>query len=86
MPSLELRIAADLASGLLNKALDAFARLDITAAVAILKEDDLIEAMYEAALGQRSWDDATLQLMLQHATGVTDVRSRTHSRQCYQVE
>jgi len=43
LPSSELRIAADLASGLLRKALDAFARLDATAAVAILKEDDLID-------------------------------------------
>ena len=47
LPSLELRIVADLASGLLNKALDAFARLDITAAVAILKEDDLIDAEFD---------------------------------------
>ena len=47
LPSLELRVAADLASGLLNKALDAFARLDITAAVAILKEDDLIDAEFD---------------------------------------
>lgn len=30
--------------------------------MAALKEDDLIEAMYEAALGQRSWDDATLDV------------------------
>jgi len=43
LPSLELRTAADLASGLLNKALDAFARLDVNAAVSILKEDDLID-------------------------------------------
>jgi phosphate transport system protein len=43
LPSSELRIAADLASGLLRKALDAFARLDANAAVAILKEDDLID-------------------------------------------
>jgi phosphate transport system protein len=43
LPSLELRAAADLASGLLNKALDAFARLDVNAAVSILKEDDLID-------------------------------------------
>ena len=43
LPSLELRVAADLASSLLNKALDAFARLDVHAAVAILKEDDLID-------------------------------------------
>jgi len=47
LPSLELRVAADLASGLLNKALDAFARLDVTAAVAILKEDDLIDQEFD---------------------------------------
>jgi len=43
LPALELRIASDLASGLLRKALDAFARLDTAAAVVILKEDDLID-------------------------------------------
>jgi len=32
LPSLELRVASDLASGLLRKALDAFARLDTSAA------------------------------------------------------
>ncbi|HMS07233.1 MAG TPA: phosphate signaling complex protein PhoU [Burkholderiaceae bacterium] len=42
LPSMDLRVAADLASALLRKALDAFARLDTHAAVAILKEDDLI--------------------------------------------
>ena len=47
LPSLELRVAADLASGLLNKALDAFARLDVNAAVAILKEDNLIDAEFD---------------------------------------
>ena len=47
LPSRELRVAADLASGLLNKALDAFARLDVNAAVAILKEDDLIDAEFD---------------------------------------
>ncbi len=46
LPSLELRVAADLASGLLNKALDAFARLDTAQAVAILKEDDQIDAEF----------------------------------------
>ena len=46
LPSLELRVAADLASGLLNKALDAFARLDVKAAVSILKEDDQIDAEF----------------------------------------
>ncbi len=43
LPSMELRVAADLASGLLNKALNAFARLDTVSALAILKEDDLID-------------------------------------------
>jgi phosphate transport system protein len=43
LPSLELRVAADMASGLLRKALDAFARLDTATAVVILKEDDLID-------------------------------------------
>ena len=43
LPSLELRVAAELAGALLNKALDAFARLDTTAALSILKEDDLID-------------------------------------------
>ena len=46
LPSSELRIAADLATGLLRKALDAFARLDVTMAVTILKEDDLIDAEF----------------------------------------
>jgi phosphate transport system protein len=47
LPSLELRVAADLASALLNKALDAFARLDVNAAVSILKEDDEIDREFD---------------------------------------
>ena len=47
LPALELRVAADLASGLLNKALNAFARLDTAAAVSILKEDDLIDQEFD---------------------------------------
>jgi len=47
LPSSDLRVAADLASGLLRKALDAFARLDTVAAVSILKEDDLIDAEFD---------------------------------------
>ncbi|HSV59806.1 MAG TPA: phosphate signaling complex protein PhoU [Variovorax sp.] len=47
LPSNELRVAADLASGLLRKALDAFARLDVTAAVSILKDDDLIDHEFD---------------------------------------
>ncbi|MBP8151122.1 MAG: phosphate transport system regulator PhoU, partial [Xylophilus sp.] len=47
LPSSDLRVAAELASGLLRKALDAFARLDTTAAVAILKEDDQIDKEFD---------------------------------------
>ena len=47
LPASELRVAADLASGLLRKALDAFARLDTTAAVSILKEDDQIDEEFD---------------------------------------
>ena len=47
LPSSELRVAADLASGLLRKALDAFARLDTAVAVTILKEDDLIDREFD---------------------------------------
>jgi phosphate transport system protein len=47
LPSSELRVASDLASGLLRKALDAFARLDTAMAVAILKEDDLIDKEFD---------------------------------------
>jgi len=47
LPCTDLRVAADLASGLLRKALDAFARLDTKAAVAILKEDDLIDREFD---------------------------------------
>jgi phosphate transport system protein len=47
LPASELRVAADLASGLLRKALDAFARLDCNAALAILKEDDLIDREFD---------------------------------------
>ncbi len=47
LPTMDLRVAADLASGLLRKALDAFARLDTKAAVAILREDDLIDEEFD---------------------------------------
>ncbi len=47
LPSSDLRIAGDLASGLLRKALDAFARLDTKAALDILKEDDLIDKEFD---------------------------------------
>jgi len=47
LPSSDLRMAADLASGLLRKALDAFVRLDTKAALDILKEDDLIDKEFD---------------------------------------
>lgn len=47
LPSSDLRMAADLASGLLRKSLDAFARLDTKAALDILKEDDLIDKEFD---------------------------------------
>ena len=47
LPSSDLRVAAELASGLLRKALDAFARLDTTVALAILKEDDEIDKEFD---------------------------------------
>jgi phosphate transport system protein len=47
LPASELRVAADLASGLLRKALDAFARLDATASVSILKEDNAIDKEFD---------------------------------------
>jgi len=47
LPSIELHVASDMASGQLRKALDAFARLDTTSALAILKEDDLIDKEFD---------------------------------------
>ncbi|MDH4374824.1 MAG: phosphate signaling complex protein PhoU [Ramlibacter sp.] len=47
LPTTDLRVASDLAAGLLRKALDAFARLDTQAAVSILKEDDLIDQEFD---------------------------------------
>jgi phosphate transport system protein len=47
IPSSDLRVAAELASGLLRKALDAFARLDTAVALSILKEDDQIDKEFD---------------------------------------
>lgn len=47
LPSGDLRLAADLASNQLRKALDSFARLDTAVAVGILKEDDLIDKEFD---------------------------------------
>jgi phosphate transport system protein len=43
LPSNDLRTAADLAAKQLRKALNAFARLDVTDCLSIIKEDDLID-------------------------------------------
>eukprot|EP01036_Dinobryon_divergens_P039197 gene39197-51613_t len=50
LPSSELRMAADLASALLRKTLDSFARLDTTMAVAIIKGDNAIDNEYNGFL------------------------------------
>ncbi|HEX7890395.1 MAG TPA: phosphate signaling complex protein PhoU [Ramlibacter sp.] len=47
LPASELRVAADLASAQLRKVLDAFARLDTAAAVAIMKGDDLLDKEFD---------------------------------------
>jgi phosphate transport system protein len=47
LPAGELRVAADLASAQLRKVLDAFARLDTKAAVAIMKEDHLLDREFD---------------------------------------
>jgi phosphate transport system protein len=50
LPISELRLAADLASALLRKSLDSFARLDTTMAVAIIKGDNEIDNEYNGFL------------------------------------
>jgi phosphate transport system protein len=47
MPIGDLRLAFDLATNLIHRALDAFARLDVAAAVSIMKEDDLIDREFK---------------------------------------
>jgi len=47
LPSSELRMATEMASDLLRKSLDAFARLDTATAVTIFKEDDLIDKEFD---------------------------------------
>ncbi|MNT57864.1 Phosphate-specific transport system accessory protein PhoU [compost metagenome] len=46
----ELRLAADLAAGMLRKTLDSFARLDTTMALAIMKDDNAIDLEYDGFL------------------------------------
>ena len=47
LPTLDLRVSGDLACKLLRQALDAFARLDTAAAVAILKQDDELDSEFD---------------------------------------
>ena len=48
LPSIELRLASDLARKQLRKSLDAFARLDSTDCINILREDDLIDQEFNS--------------------------------------
>jgi len=50
LPASELRVASEMASSILRKALDAFARLDTKTALTILKEDHLIDAEFDGFL------------------------------------
>ena len=50
LPSSELRVASDMASALLRKSLDAFARLDTDTALTIIKDDDFIDQEYDGFL------------------------------------
>ena len=50
LPCSELRVASDMASALLRKSLDAFARLDTDTALTIIKEDDFIDQEYDGFL------------------------------------
>lgn len=50
LPTSELRLAADLASALLRKSLDSFARLDTSMAVTIIKQDNEIDDEYNGFL------------------------------------
>ena len=47
LPASDLRVAADLASSLLRKSLDAFARLDANMALTILKEDSAVDQEFD---------------------------------------
>ena len=47
LPSIELKVASDMASNQLRQALDAFARLDVDAALSIMKDDYLIDREFD---------------------------------------
>ena len=50
LPVSDLRFEADLATALLRKALDAFARLDVERALEVLKQDDQIDQEFDGLL------------------------------------
>ena len=50
LPVAELRLASDLAAGMLRKTLDSFARLDTSMALAIIKDDNAIDTEYDGFL------------------------------------
>jgi phosphate transport system protein len=52
MPRLEMRNMASLALAMLRKALDAFARLDVKAAVEVVRQDEAVDAEFRAVLRQ----------------------------------
>ena len=47
LPTTELRVAGSLASYLLHRSLDAFARMDVKAALAVIKGDEAIDVEHE---------------------------------------
>jgi len=47
LPTTELRVAGSLASDLLHQSLDAFARMDVKSALAVIKGDDAIDVEHE---------------------------------------
>ncbi|MDR3054272.1 MAG: phosphate signaling complex protein PhoU [Zoogloeaceae bacterium] len=47
IPISDLRVASDLAVNLIQRALDAFVRLDVVAAIDVFKEDDLIDREFK---------------------------------------
>jgi phosphate transport system protein len=50
--TIEMRHAAEIAIGMLRRALDAFARLDVAAAAAVIREDAAIDSEFRAILRQ----------------------------------
>ena len=52
MPRLEIRHVANLALAMLRKALDAFARLDVKAAQAVVEQDEAVDSEFRSILRQ----------------------------------